>query len=440
MQRPVAGETHRREPVLEYFIGMTEYGRYPFGASTLVAFRKQFSEEDLATILEASVPKAAEKKDNSDDGQDPPNSGTLILDATCCPADIAYQQNIDLLDQAREKAEKTVDELCEAIGQKKPRMCRKRARKDYLRPSKSKKCNAKAIRIAECNQLQYIRRDIGYVAKLVQKGVKLSSKQADHLNIVTTVYEQQRIMFESRTPSIPQRIVSLFQPWVRPSLGQAAKRFAFAPPGKEARVLGQLRPQRCGGRFRDGQDRLWSSTHYGSPAGTYVCVIGVALLFLNLSRPLRAALALFCLLVVLTILQGVRSRAYINILSENLLVSSQVDWEQMQSYDCQYPSVDFVERSLSEQHFCGTTNKSALIACEIYRKYQLKIRDAKPASRVKFKSRHFSPVYLPEVAIPQATHSSVRCKSSFQDLNQIAELRFPYHLSQAVDCCVALGI
>ena len=145
-------------------------GRYPFGASTLVAFRKRFSEEDLAVILKASVPKAeATKKDDSDDGNDPPNSGTLVLDATCCPADIAYPQDIDLLNQAREKTEKTVDELCSMTGQKKPRMYRKRARRDYLRLSKSKKRNAKAIRSAVRKQLQYIRRDIGYIVELVQK-------------------------------------------------------------------------------------------------------------------------------------------------------------------------------------------------------------------------------------------------------------------------------
>ena len=149
-----------------------------------MAFRKRFSEEDLAAILEASVFKAeAEEKDDPDDGNDPPNSGTLVLDATCCPADIAYPQDIDLLDQAREKAEKTVDELCELTGQKKPRMYRKRARKDYLRLSKSKKRSARAIRSAVRKQLQYIRRDIGYVAELVQKGAKLSSKQAERLNM-----------------------------------------------------------------------------------------------------------------------------------------------------------------------------------------------------------------------------------------------------------------
>ena len=36
------------------------------------------------------------------------------------------------------------------------------------------------------------------------------------MNTVTTIYEQQRSMYESQTHSIPRRIVSLVQPWVRP--------------------------------------------------------------------------------------------------------------------------------------------------------------------------------------------------------------------------------
>ena len=202
-------------PYLQYFIGMKEYGSCPFGASTLVAFRKRFSEEDLAAILEASIPRP-EEGGNDEDDNDPPNAGTLVLDATCCPADIAYPQDVNLLNRAREKLEKTVDELCESTGEKKPRMYRRCARRDFLRLSKSKKRSAEAIRSAIRKQLQYIRRDVGYIVQFVQNGVKLTEKQKDRMNLVTTVYEQQRLMFESGTHSIPQRIVSLAQPWVRP--------------------------------------------------------------------------------------------------------------------------------------------------------------------------------------------------------------------------------
>lgn len=85
---------------LQFFIGMKEYSPCPFGASTLVAFWKRFSEEDMTAILEASIPRP-EKRDQDDD-DDPPNGGTLVLDATCCPADITYPQDIDPLNQAWE--------------------------------------------------------------------------------------------------------------------------------------------------------------------------------------------------------------------------------------------------------------------------------------------------------------------------------------------------
>ena len=133
-------------PYLQFFIGMKEYGPCPFGASTLVELRKRFSEEDMAKLLEASVP-IPEKADDEDDHA-PPNGGTLLLDAACCPADIAYPQDINLLNQAREKLEQTVDEICKSTCGKKPRMYRQRARRDFLRLSKSKKRSAKAIRSA----------------------------------------------------------------------------------------------------------------------------------------------------------------------------------------------------------------------------------------------------------------------------------------------------
>ena len=63
-------------PYLQYFIGMKEYGsKCPFGASTMVAFRTRFSEEDIARILEATIPEPGQEQevgqDTEDDGNDP---------------------------------------------------------------------------------------------------------------------------------------------------------------------------------------------------------------------------------------------------------------------------------------------------------------------------------------------------------------------------------
>ena len=249
-------------PYLQYFIGMKEYGPCPFGASTLVAFRKRFSEEDMAVILEASVPKAEKEKEDDTDDDDPPNGGTLVLDATCCPADIAYPQDVDLLDQTREKLEQTVDEICKATGEQRPRMYRRRARRDYLRLSKSKKRSAKAIRSAIKKQLQYIRRDVGYIVRFVQNGVKLTEKQAHRMDLVTTVYEQQRIMFDSGTHSIPRRIVSLAQPWVRPIVrGKAHANTEFGAKLHISLVDGYARIERLDFEPYNGSEDLWKAVY-----------------------------------------------------------------------------------------------------------------------------------------------------------------------------------
>jgi len=48
----------------------------------------------MAAILETSIPQPAKEETHEDDL---PNGGTLVLDATCYPADIAYPQDVNLL-------------------------------------------------------------------------------------------------------------------------------------------------------------------------------------------------------------------------------------------------------------------------------------------------------------------------------------------------------
>ena len=85
-----------------------------------------------------------------------------------------------------------------------------------LRLAKSKKRTRRAVRKAISKQPRYIRRDIRYIVEFVQNGVKLTQAQKARMNLVITAYEQQRIMYETKTHSIPRRIVNLSQPWVRP--------------------------------------------------------------------------------------------------------------------------------------------------------------------------------------------------------------------------------
>jgi hypothetical protein len=85
------------------------------------------------------------------------NRGQLILDATCCPSDIAYPTDLNLLNQARVITEKILDKLYKPLRTKlknKPKTYRKKARKNYLKIAKQRKPRKKALLKAIKQQLQ----------------------------------------------------------------------------------------------------------------------------------------------------------------------------------------------------------------------------------------------------------------------------------------------
>ena len=204
-------------PYMQYFIGLKEYtSRCPFGESTMVAFRKRFTEEELAQINEWILEARTKKPDDDEPPKPGENKGTLMLDATCTPADITYPQDLNLLSKAREKAEGIIDQIHAAEGGSKPRTYRKVARREYLKVSKMRRKPAKVLRKGIRKQLNYLLRDIGYIANYVSSGIRLTPKQRNEMNLITTVYEQQRIMYDKKGHQMERRIVSLSQPYVRP--------------------------------------------------------------------------------------------------------------------------------------------------------------------------------------------------------------------------------
>ncbi len=148
------------------------------------------------------------------------NKGKLLVDATCTPADIRYPTDIGLLNESREKLEEIIDALHEPLKgvEKKVRTYRKRARKDFLKVAKKRKPSGKLIRWGIRKQLQYIRRNLLHIENLKKK-TPLKSLNAGlyrNLLIISELYRQQKEMYETRKHSIPERIVSISQPHVRP--------------------------------------------------------------------------------------------------------------------------------------------------------------------------------------------------------------------------------
>ena len=222
----------QENPYLQYFCGYAGYDdeRLPFDPSLMVYFRKRLTPEVLGEINEMILGTAAKTNDN--DKHDPPagggNSGTLIVDATCAPSNIRFPQDVSLLDEARENAEQIIDTLQEQSTEKKPRTYRNKAHRDSLKYMRSRKHTEKKTREAIRKQLQYLRRDLSIIDTMLQSGLKLSSKQELRLETLREIYEQQKYMYDNHTHSVPDRIVSVSQPFIRPIVrGKAGKPVEF---------------------------------------------------------------------------------------------------------------------------------------------------------------------------------------------------------------------
>lgn len=246
---------------MQYFLGYPSFtNEKPFDASLFVDFRKRLGMENLNAInerivsikanLESTVKKVPASstleqdlklEDKLEDNQyqdtnaKPTHHGRVIYDATACPQDIAYPTDLNLLNDSREKLEELIDHLYrQDLHEEKPRTYREVARKTYLQTAQKKNKSRKVIRKANRSQLNYVRRDIAIVNKLLdvyqQNNLKfpLDQKQQKYFWVVQTLYQQQKQMHDTNTHSIEHRIVSIHQPHVRPIVrGKAQAKVEF---------------------------------------------------------------------------------------------------------------------------------------------------------------------------------------------------------------------
>ena len=228
-------------PYMQYFIGFKEFrAERPFDPSLLVAFRKRITGKMMEEISEKMFLVDEEDSDDDNDhssgsgggtsedlengqGSVHPNSGTLIIDASCAPADIAYPTDLELCDKARKWTEVILDHYFKLYGSlkadgTKPRTYRITARRRFLLLNKRRKKSAKKIRKEIRYQLNCIRRNLGYIREYEEKygTAGLHKIEEERLQTIRKFEEQQRYMLENKCHSVDDRIVSLSQPWIRP--------------------------------------------------------------------------------------------------------------------------------------------------------------------------------------------------------------------------------
>ncbi len=254
---------------LQYFVGLSSFTtEIPFDPSLMVSIRYRLGQEvmeafNLLVLQEAGVipvlskegeelASASKKNDDGPDassqhpagsggdkmdgaeanGKEEPadtagnhdsdvaNNGTLLLDATIAEQQIEYPTDLKLLNESREQLERMIQQVCKEGNLHQPRMYKNNARKQYLTLAKKKKKTKKQIRKGLRSQLQYVWRDLKYINKLLEDHTPLK-KALDKrdwklLQVVHEVYRQQQQMYTEDKRSIEHRIVSLYQPHVRP--------------------------------------------------------------------------------------------------------------------------------------------------------------------------------------------------------------------------------
>lgn len=194
----------------------------------MVYFRKRLDATTLAEINEKIIvfntaQKDIKADDEDDHHDDDSNSGTLIIDATCAPQNIKYPTDTEQLNEARTHAEKIIDVLCEANDLRKPRIYRQKAQKVYLSIVKCKKKAKKWLRPKIHQMLGFLKRDVKQIRAYLEMGYSLSEQHFVWWDTIQKIYEQQQYMYDNRVNSVPNRIVSFHQPWVRPIVRGKAK-------------------------------------------------------------------------------------------------------------------------------------------------------------------------------------------------------------------------
>ncbi len=199
------------------------------------------------------------------------------MDASCAPADIRYPTDLDLLNDAREHSERLIDELYQQVAgclPKKPRTYRHTARRDFLRIVKRRKKPRKVIRKGLRQQLNYVRRNLGHIDRLIEAGATLAvlnPQEYKTLFVIHEVYRQQQYMYHHKQRRIDDRIVSISQPHVRPIVrGKAGTSVEFGAKFAMSCVAGYVFLDHLSwDNFNESEDLITQIERFRTRTGQY---------------------------------------------------------------------------------------------------------------------------------------------------------------------------
>lgn len=293
---------------IQYFCGYPTFNPgQPFDPSLFVDIRKRLGHKEFEAFNKAVIessegikPKRSQIKttDPEETEENTPsspssksNKGRLKLDATIADQEITYPTDLKLLDTSREELERLIEVMHKEVGEgEKPRLYKRVARRSYLNIAKKKNKSNKLIRKGIKSQLQFIRRDLKVADDLYARVKKMNIDKIvldkrDRLLIQTIhqVYHQQLTMYKNNERSHPNRIVNLYQPWVRPMpRGKDGNRTEFGSKINVSEVDGFCRINRLDwNNYNESGDLKEQVEDFRTLYGCYPKVLLADQIFLN---------------------------------------------------------------------------------------------------------------------------------------------------------------
>ena len=239
----------QENPYMQYLCGLSEFTDMPiFDASLFVTIRKRISlkeiNEMVTSLLNLELKKKEEKKQKPNQGESDGNipsgtsqgqedndaeftdsqgrkhKGILKMDATCADAEVRFPVDVDIIHDGCKVVDRYINSLCKTLCIKNVHSSYKTARSFYIELVKRKKKGGKFVKDTIKHLLHYLGVDLRKITEIFvdYTGSKEMLKPSEQriLNAVFDMFHQQTYMHENNVHTCANRIISIFQPHLRP--------------------------------------------------------------------------------------------------------------------------------------------------------------------------------------------------------------------------------
>ena len=235
-------DTIKENPFMQYLVGLKTftYDRI-FDPSLFVSIRKRLQIEDyneFTLLLQKEIENEEEEQDNQAQGAGESESkedtkpvthkGTLKVDATCCDAEVRYPTDADLLYTANKLIDKIIGDICKHIHCFKPSTKLSEVKERYSKVIKQK--NKKKGKLKECIEflITQLARNKQTALDLIASSttdrfLELKQCTINQFFTILKLLQQQKEMFDKNSHFCEGKIISIFQPHIRPIIRGKAK-------------------------------------------------------------------------------------------------------------------------------------------------------------------------------------------------------------------------